>query len=201
MKLTIEDVAKLCPDDRPQLRLPAIQGDYVYISDGKFCIRIKETPDFTTRHTSEINFLNLHWQELPNGTQWLPVPTISYDDSYVTCKYCKGLKTVSICTHCKGSREVECNYGHYHSCPVCSGTGIDDDDVTNKQTCGDCDGTGIMYNHDHCTKIGTCHFTSYVLYKLQQVLGALEIHDSHDQGQRMFRFDGGDGLIQTINRR
>ena len=198
--MKIEDLQPLCHDWAGRgLNQPFIQQGKIYATNGKWCIRMDRTEDFTTDNVSEINVVQhstIEWDNFDIVTSWITITDIPRDKAFGQCDKCGGSGMVANCGECDGTGEVECEYGHTHTCPECDGDGIETDG-TKQDSCDKCDSTGLKRSENKIN-IGNNNFYIWQLYELMLVLGKLEFPRHEAFAVIPFKFDGGQGLIMHV---
>ena len=197
--MKIEAIKKLCAEDfRIDLALPFKKGEYIYASNGKYCIRIKETPEFTTDVVSKVDISVLGWEMIDKVKNWILLMPIVQDEAFKNCRKCNGTGRAKICGKCSGEGEVECEYGFNHECPRCNGEGVCDNGKA--ESCEWCGGTGKVHDEEKKLLIGNNNVSAGQLYELQKVCGEILIGDVDYGIPVPLRFNGGDGLIMPCRK-
>lgn len=197
--MDIVGLAKLCDKNgRAGINKPFKKDGYIWATNGKWLVRIKESVELTTEDTSKINVNQFKWSVADNpDLKWLDVPSVEKDTCYNPCSKCNGTGKVRLCDTCKGSGEHECECGDLHTCRDCNGDGTAT--FGDEAVCEDCYG-GKVANYDSFLDIGNNRFANWFIYELQQVLGKLQIVDTEYGIPVYFRFAGGDGYAMPMRK-
>lgn len=197
--MKIEDFISVCDDNRPQLRKPFKQGDYIYASNGKMAVRKKSSADFDTDDVSEVKMDILPWDDFNKEWKWTEVPAVTKESAMMVCRTCKGKKFIALCPECNGEGDIECNLGHMHDCERCNRKGIVDDGKLDT-VCDRCDGVGTEHS-DSTLLVGRQLFLCWQLYLIQSVFGKITIADKKEMYPIPFKVcDDIEGLIMPTRR-
>ncbi len=119
-------------DQRRATHLPFYRDGYLYATDGRVCVRMRQDGEDTSGspNTSTIGWPD---DEHKYGREAVALPQVSIPER-VICPECKG-KKVATCSECNGAGELECpECEHVGLCRDCAGTG--------KTECDECDAHG-----------------------------------------------------------